>query len=235
MNSFWFPWYPQLYRNDTLHLTPEQDGIYRRLIDHYMESASPLPDNVVALCRIAGCDSHAISIPLAFFAHEEGIGYRHKKCDSLLADMYERHQKRHGAAKAGANARWKKIHKLQSEKCYSHANSNAVAMRFDATLTPTLKKEPPIVPQGTVMPFSEIPPEWKTWAQKERGWDEGTIADTWQEFHSYWTEGKGKKTKRSEWGATWRNWCRKQNISSKTKPPIALARANVRTLGGKDA
>ena len=41
----WFPWYPERYKNKTLHLTVEQGGIYRRLIDHYMETRQPLPDN----------------------------------------------------------------------------------------------------------------------------------------------------------------------------------------------
>ena len=50
----WFPWYPALYRADTMHLTAEQDGVYRRLIDHYMETRQPLPDSDVALARIAG-------------------------------------------------------------------------------------------------------------------------------------------------------------------------------------
>lgn len=139
MTDYWFPWYPALYRLKTLHLTAEQDGIYRRLIDHYMESAQPLPDNISSISRIAGVqsDSDAIRIVLAYFTHESGVGYRHHTCDSVLADMYERHVRRHGAAKAAADARWKKIHKKQDEKCESHAKSNADAMRKNATLTPT--------------------------------------------------------------------------------------------------
>ncbi|NJM13396.1 MAG: YdaU family protein [Synechococcaceae cyanobacterium SM1_2_3] len=30
-----YPWFPADYLADTLHLTPAQDGIYRRLLDHY--------------------------------------------------------------------------------------------------------------------------------------------------------------------------------------------------------
>src|SRR5262249_4899577 len=37
----WYPWYSDLYEADTLHLTPAQDGIYRRLIDWYMSKRRP--------------------------------------------------------------------------------------------------------------------------------------------------------------------------------------------------
>ncbi len=52
----WYPWHYRRYKEKTLHLTAEQDGIYRRLTDCYMETRKPLPDNDLALARIAGVD-----------------------------------------------------------------------------------------------------------------------------------------------------------------------------------
>lgn len=49
----WFKWYPAIYVADTVHLSAEQDRIYRRLIDRYMRTRQPLPDNDNALARIA--------------------------------------------------------------------------------------------------------------------------------------------------------------------------------------
>lgn len=63
-----------------------------------------------------------------------------------------------------------------------------------------------------------LPPEWLQWAKQERGWPEQVVSDVWSQFKEYWTNGKGRSTKRSEWDSTWRNWCRKENLG---KPRIA--------------
>lgn len=114
----WFPWYPALYRNDTLHLTAEQDGIYRRLIDHYMETAQPLPESTAAMARIVGvdlkCYEHAWSILQAYFKHAPGTGYFHTRCDKVLSDMMDRNEKAVGKAKNAAIVRWQKFKQKQA-------------------------------------------------------------------------------------------------------------------------
>ena len=50
----WYPWYYIQYKGSTLSFTLAEDGAYRRLIDHYMETREPLPSNPTALCRILG-------------------------------------------------------------------------------------------------------------------------------------------------------------------------------------
>ena len=83
----WFPWYPALYRSDTMHLTLAEDGAYRRLIDEYMVTRSPLPDNDAALARIIGIsvnDFPAIAAQIrGFFSAKNGY-LRHKRCDIEL-------------------------------------------------------------------------------------------------------------------------------------------------------
>lgn len=135
----WFPWYPALYRNDTLHLTAEQDGIYRRLIDHYMETAQPLPESTAAMARIVGvdlkCFEHAWSILQAYFKHAPGTGYFHSRCDKTLLDMMNRNEKAVGKAKNAAVVRWQKFKQKQaflaSEQavhlCSKHAPSMLIA------------------------------------------------------------------------------------------------------------
>lgn len=125
----WYPWYPALYRADTLHLTAEQDGIYRRLIDHYMETRLPLPDNNMALARIAAvspeCFEHAASILRAFFQQCPDGLLRHKRCDIELDAQDERSGKRSDRARHAATIRWQNQH----VKCSQHARS----MLGDAT------------------------------------------------------------------------------------------------------
>ena len=75
--DFWYSWYPGKFKSATRHLTAEQDGIYRRLLDEYMETREPLPDNDIALARIEGVNEikwlDASRIVRAFFTHESGM------------------------------------------------------------------------------------------------------------------------------------------------------------------
>ncbi len=106
----WYPWFFNLYKADTMHLDPYQDGCYRRLIDHYMETRQPLPDNDYALARIIG-DSHpnwvanGVAMVRPFFIAKNGFLY-HKKCDEVLADQDSRTRKLSESGKAGARKRW---------------------------------------------------------------------------------------------------------------------------------
>ena len=109
MASFdWFPWYPVHYRRATRHLTDIQDLIYRRLIDEYMETREPLPDNDIALASISRVSvdvwTMARAIILPFFRQSDGKLF-HKKCDEILEekDRYPR-RNRERALPARRNA-----------------------------------------------------------------------------------------------------------------------------------
>jgi uncharacterized protein YdaU (DUF1376 family) len=133
-SDYWFPWYPAIYRADTQHLTAEQDGIYRRLIDFYMESQRPLPANDAALARIAGvsleCWSDAKRILIAYYTQCEINGSHvltHSMCEQVLAESSERMEKRSKAGQVAASKRWENKHKSKD------TNRNAIDMRKNAT------------------------------------------------------------------------------------------------------
>lgn len=114
----WYPWYFSLYKADTMHLDPYQDGCYRRLIDHYMETRQPLPDNDHALARIVG-DSHAnwvangVAMVRPFFKAKNGLLY-HKKCDEILDNQDKKAKRLSESGKKGASKRWKENSDLDS-------------------------------------------------------------------------------------------------------------------------
>ncbi len=58
----------------------------------------------------------------------------------------------------------------------------------------------------------DIPPDWTEWTQGEMGWSQDIIQDVWVSFRDYWQSRTGKSAQKSDWGATWRNWCRQQTI-----------------------
>jgi len=129
--DYWYPFYPTRYQRDTMHLTAEQDGVYRRLIDHYMLTKQPLPDNNTALSRIAGVDatSNAISMLRAFF-EDKGDGFLyHKTCEKLLKEQSSRKMLSKKRAKNAAEKRW--------GKQKDNATSMPEAMLNDATYTKT--------------------------------------------------------------------------------------------------
>lgn len=108
--DYWYPWYPALFRNKTIALTLEQDAIYRRLIDHYMESRQPLPNNNAALARIVGCsieiiEKNANGIMDAFFTHDNGI-LRHEFCDKQLDIQDAKSRRRSLNGEKAAKKRW---------------------------------------------------------------------------------------------------------------------------------
>jgi uncharacterized protein YdaU (DUF1376 family) len=125
MDCEWFRWYPALYKADTMHLTAEQDGIYRRLIDHYMETRQPLPDSDAAIARIAGVSLDAWAMAAAivrpFFTPDGKGGLRQKRCDVELdrQDASARTQSEKG--KAGAAKRW------GNQKANSNGHAPAIA------------------------------------------------------------------------------------------------------------
>ncbi len=119
----WYPWYFLLHEADTMHLDVYQDGCYRRLLDHYMKTRSPLPDNNQALARIVGdspdnWEAKASAIIRAFFQEENGLLF-HKKCDEILDEQDKKTKKLSMSGKKGANKRWRK------QKLNSTANDGA--------------------------------------------------------------------------------------------------------------
>lgn len=95
-----------------MHLNPYQDGCYRRLIDHYMKTRAPLPDNDAALARIVG-DSEANWVAMAspivrpFFKSEKGRLFN-KRCDVELARQDAKSRTLSESGKKGAEKRHNK-------------------------------------------------------------------------------------------------------------------------------
>lgn len=138
MKYEWYPFNPSRYRADTMHLTAEQDGIYRRLIDHYMETELPLPDNDLALARIAGvsaeCFKSSSTILRAFFVLKNGKLYS-KKCDETLSDMNERYEKNQ---KRGASGGKKRAENLKQKQKPASQAQVEVESDLSATQPPYL-------------------------------------------------------------------------------------------------
>lgn len=133
----WYPFNPTEFRRDTYHLSAAADGIYRRLIDEYMVTGKPLPDNDSALAGIGRVTAEEWAVHRdvvrAFFRANNGK-LQHKRCDNELHAQRMRAASRSKKAKEAATVRWAKEKIKQRDGCEPHAEGNAHAMRLPATI-----------------------------------------------------------------------------------------------------
>ena len=102
----WYPFYPLKYRVETRHLNLAEHGVYRLLIDEYMMTGGPLPDNDQILARIVGASPkewlRVATAVRALFIPSDGGLLRHQRCDEALA-----HQTfKSDTARQSARRRW---------------------------------------------------------------------------------------------------------------------------------
>ena len=102
----WYKWYPGDFLRDTLELTLEEEGAYRRLLDHYMMTEQPIPNDIHKVRRILGNPSlqktrKFFAIFSRFFEEKNGFFY-HKKCENALDNILKKKE----SQRANAYARW---------------------------------------------------------------------------------------------------------------------------------
>lgn len=78
------------WSRDTAHLSVEEEGVYRRLIDLYYESEMPIPKEtqmVIRRLRLAGHEE-SVGIILEEFFTLTDEGYRHLRCDDEIGKYH---------------------------------------------------------------------------------------------------------------------------------------------------
>jgi uncharacterized protein YdaU (DUF1376 family) len=138
----WFAWFPADYRAKTAHLTFEQDGAYRRLLDAYYERRGPLPADRNALYRMAGAqdDRERTAVDVVateFFTNGDGK-LKHARCDEQIAREQALHQAWSEAGRKGglkqAQSRLKRSRKGGSTipDSDSHSDLNLKPIKSEA-------------------------------------------------------------------------------------------------------
>jgi uncharacterized protein YdaU (DUF1376 family) len=164
----WYPWHLDLHDMDAGHLTCLEDGAYRRLIDRYMRTRKPLPDDDTTLARLVGLtpdEWSAIAPQIRPFFQPKGGKLHHKRCNHELDEQDRRATKQTEKSIKGAKARWLKekgdnaqgmpkalpdaisqalpeaIPQAMPDDCLQHATGNAKSMPGYATETKTETKK----------------------------------------------------------------------------------------------
>lgn len=115
---FYYSWFPTIYQRDTQDLSLAECGAYRRLIDHYMLTRSPLPGNSDrAMSRIlgVGLDEYLQVKPaleVLFKPSNNPVGsWSHTFCDEQLGKQAERLERNRRNGKGGGRPK-----KLESDE-----------------------------------------------------------------------------------------------------------------------
>jgi len=105
----WMPHYIGDYLIETIHLTPQQDGIYMRLRSHYWKNGGPIPDDSKTICRAVRVTSQAefddVQYILKSFFKLVNGHYHHTELDKRYQDACKQYTKRSEAGKKAVAAR----------------------------------------------------------------------------------------------------------------------------------
>lgn len=163
LDEYWFPWYPSAFQRDTMHLSALQDGIYRRLLDHYMLTKTALPHNNAALARISGVSieifsENAQEIVKLFneIKDEKAIArLQQSRCEAVLRQQTERSAIYRANGKTGAA---KKAQKKANENKDDLAIAKQTAStRQDKTRQDSIADRESLKPNNPLKP--PLPPE----------------------------------------------------------------------------
>lgn len=133
MPNDWYPRNVPAWRGGTRHMTIAEKGAYSELIDEYMASGKPLPDNDRVLAAYCGAsiDEWMTVAPVVRVKFEASNGKLvHKRCEEELHARNMLQARRKRKAKLAAEKRWLH-HNLDAA---SNAHSMPQAMLGDATL-----------------------------------------------------------------------------------------------------
>ena len=141
------------FQRDTGHLSLTERGAYLCLIHHYYATEKPLPNDLDALCRIAGAvtkiDRAAVKVATGFFERVES-GLMHARIEAELEKAGEiSNTNREIALAREAKRRAQKEARTEHEQSTNRAQSvPRIEHEQSTNQTPVNNKEPPIPPKG---------------------------------------------------------------------------------------
>lgn len=232
LGHFYYEWFPTIFKADTQHLSLAEDGAYRRLLDEYMLTRTPLPADDRALARIAGVGwqewGDVKDAVLSFFKPSTNpAGFLiHGFCDETIG----KHNARITTARAnGKNGgRPKKLKDKDNNPAGFESETQQKAKQNiteennskESSSSEEQKKNARGARLLDWLNGSEaIPADLHAYAVT-LGWSEPKIADVWARFLDFWRGVAGKDGVKLDWPATWRNKCRSEMNDKKQKGEV---------------
>jgi uncharacterized protein YdaU (DUF1376 family) len=193
---FYYSWYPTVFRADTQKLGPFEDGVYRRLIDEYMLTRSPLENDDRGLARIAGITSEEwakVKTQVVSYFKAEGLFLHHTFCDEMLSADSNRIRTSRTNGKNGGRPSYSKTSLTTHSVTGGETRANPVGSPRTELNRTKQEKKPPSEPKKTRKEYSA-------------------------EFDQFWNSYPGPR--REEKPAAFHEW---QDAISKTPPQEIIA------------
>ena len=188
------------YRAATAHLSNDEDLAYRRLLDMYYDTETPIPLDIDWVSRRLRLGQDVVQNVLKDMFTLSDDGWIHTRCDS---EIQKYHSKADSARKAN-QIRWGSAKDLKSDA--------------DQILTNNHKPITNIVgARGTRLSQDwELSEDQKQFCKQERpDLDPVKVSAG---FKDYWISVAGAKGVKKDWDATWRNWVRNQRFQKSAMP-----------------
>lgn len=210
------PLWTDAYLGDTAHLTNEEHGVYLRLLMFAWRAPTcSLPDDDRRLAIMTGLSEkkwRAIKPTIQAFWDIENGAWTQKR----LTKERDYVRVKSGKSRDAALARWN----ANALKSNETDNADALpghmlgACQTDAPIPipiPSKKEEAKASLVKRAKRLSGdwfLPRDWGEWALQE-GMTSTQIRAQADTFKDYWIAKAGKDAAKTDWQATWRNWCRK--------------------------
>ncbi|MEE1918466.1 DUF1376 domain-containing protein [Pseudomonas asiatica] len=215
------------WTRDTAHLSVEEEGVYRRLLDHYYESEKPIPQEtkpVIRRLRLAGHEE-AVAVILGEFFTLEDDGFHHRRCDEEIAKYHAKASAcRQNGSRGGRPKKPEENQNGSQDEPNHNLNQEPLTINQEpedqeqcaASATPGHDQpKSQAKKRGTRLPEDwELSPELAAWAKSARPeLDDRMVKAMADSFKDFWISKTGKDATKLDWSATWRNWVRNQRVS----------------------
>lgn len=96
-----YPFHSSDYLQDTVHLGPMEDLTYRRLLDLYYRSETPIPLETQSVATRIRMGSESVSKVLNEFFEQREDGWHQGRCDAEIANYHARAERARNNGKGG--------------------------------------------------------------------------------------------------------------------------------------
>jgi uncharacterized protein YdaU (DUF1376 family) len=203
------------YLRDTAHLTPLEDGIYRRMLDVYYASEKPLPVETQWVCRLVRArtteEQSAVDEVLRQFFSKHPDGWRNKRADNEIRKGRARVKAARTNGKSGGRPKTQRVSK-----------NNPVG-GLDVNPDQSSQK-PKAKSQREDKRAARLPSTWEpdsslaAWFSENR--PDLDLSSTAAKFRDHWAAAAGKSATKHDWAAAFRNWARNEKGGTqKASPP----------------
>lgn len=219
----WFRFFPSDWLGGTRAMSAAETGIYITLIATMYERGEPIPEDHARLARLCGASNSVFKNCIQSLIEEDKIVRVEGGLwnDRVQKEVLYRAEKSEVGSRA-AKAKW------EQKRNENNGKNDATAMpeQSDRNAIPELRSQIPDIdtslrsvsaPQaasktkkGTRLSSDWVLPRtWGQWAMDNiNGASVEFIRSQADRFKDYWTSLSGAKGVKSDWEATWRNWCR---------------------------